>query len=350
MGSLKRKQNKKIPLILKALLLFTGAILLAGILFSIWFFFPIKDVQPYSLLPPDTAAYFTINFDSKRPGIIALKSRAKEFLLQSNISSFQKTLAGFAFSSFFPGQVSGIIAVDKDSNTPQIAGFAGFDNEVKLIKLFSGFIDKVLFRGMPVIKQKEQGHSYKTIQNTGESAQQQLPITAYTFISNTICLGTDTALVKNIVRSYKQGYSAFPGLKAMAGIIADDKEEKDGYFFMDNSHGHLSGMISLVEEKFTFAAFPSIDSIEQIVGYLWLSEEELSGTARFVCNDTGALEDVRGDVKFFYQALRRLLKPWNLSLKGEITIDHTMVVFHFTIENFLEDIFQQIKENQGGGE
>lgn len=345
-----QKQEKKIPLVFKVLLIVSGAVFLCGALFSFWFFFPVKNIPSSALLAPDTAAYFSITFDSKSPGINALKSRVKELILASNLSSFQKTLAGTAFSSFFPKTVSGIIVVDKDSITPHITGFASFGNEVKLIRLFSGYIDKTLFRGMPVIKQKEHGHPYTITKQPQDPVQKQLPVTAYTFINNNICLGTDPAPVKGVIKSYKEGYSAYPSLENMARIISDDQEQKDGYFFMDNSGGNLSKMIGVVEERFTFAAFPSIDSVVQITGSIMLSEEELRGSVRFKCKGTGTLEDVRADVKFFYQALRRLLRPRDLSLKGEITIQEGGVVFTYRIENFLDSIFNQINKNEGGEE
>ena len=77
------------------------------------------------------------------------------------------------------------------------------NNEIKLIKLFSNYIDKTLFRGVPVIKEKENGHTYKTSKNTTDPKQASQPIEAYSFISKNICLGTNTSQIKNIIKSYK---------------------------------------------------------------------------------------------------------------------------------------------------
>ena len=336
MNNISENQKKKIPLVLKVLLIITGAILFLAVLFSVWFFFPVKEVPIHTLFTPDTIAYFSFDFNSKRPGIRLLKSRAKETILSLDMGSLEKTTIDVAFSSFFPKKISCIIDVKPDSDKPLLAGIAGFGNEIKLISLVDNYIDKALFRGIPVMKEKEYGHTYTIAKNTNEPEkveEDEPPIAAYTFVSKNICLGTDTSQVKGIIKSFKKGYSKDSHEQGLAGVITQDKEEKDGYFFMDNSGGGLSKMIQAVEDKFAFAAFPSIDSIEKIAGYLWLTPEELSGTIRFECRDMEKAGDIKADVKFFYQALRRLFRPQNLALKGEIEIVKNTIVFANTVIN-----------------
>ena len=129
-------------------------------------------------------------------------------------------------------------------------------------------------------------------------------------------------------------------------ITRDENEDYEGYFFMDNGDNGLSTMIQVVEDKFTFAAFPSINAVEHIKGFIQLDPGELTGTVAFAVRDTTQIDVIASDVKFFYQALRRLFKPQGLRLKGEIEIKKDTVLFNFNIKDFLDKLFNKFIKNE----
>ncbi|MBN2441904.1 MAG: hypothetical protein JXJ04_11170 [Spirochaetales bacterium] len=339
------KQKKRIHLGLLVILIITGVILSLAILFTAWFFFPVNDVAPASLLTPASAGYFSINFDSKSQGMNLLKVKAKESVLSFNISSFKKNLLQIAFSSFFPKKVSGIISLNSGSNKPGLTGIVSFGNEIKILAVLRGYIDKALFINGQTVQKKELGHPYRIRKQTEgedkESGQQEKPVNAYTIIGKNLCISTDVTEITGSITSYKKGYSSSHTLTSMADIIIKDNKDQDGYLFLDNSRNSLSAMIKIIEDKFTFAAFPSINSVENIRGDFFLFPDKLTGIVRFTSRDINELEVIQGDVKFFYQALRRLVKPYNMELKAVIEIDSNSVVLDFNIKDFVDIIVNQ---------
>ena len=81
-------------------------------------------------------------------------------------------------------------------------------------------------------------------------------------------------------------------------------------------------------------------------GYIELTPEMLQGSVKFTMRDPGQREVIQSDVKFLYQALRRVFKPRGMRLKGTIEIENNDVVLNFNIKDFLDNLFEQFIKNK----
>ncbi len=90
---------------------------------------------------------------------------------------------------------------------------------------------------------------------------------------------------------------------------------------VDNSEGKLSAIIKSYEDKYAFAAFPSIDHLTSIDGNFNLLDEEMDSSITFYCSSPDRLMDVRSDDKFIYGAIRRNLKASVINMKGQVQVE-----------------------------
>jgi hypothetical protein len=101
----------------------------------------------------------------------------------------------------------------------------------------------------------------------------------------------------------------------------------------------MTALIVEASEKFSFAAFPSIDAVSSIEGRVELHPEEIGGSAVFHCRRSGRLEEVKSDVKFLYGALRRIARAADLNMQGDVIIEGNSVRFEFRIPEYIGALF-----------
>ena len=205
---------------------------------------------------------------------------------------------------------------------------------VRLVKLFSGFIDRALFKGEKVEKVRSGGHAFKRVVKIVEERSPS----AYSIIANNIVIGTTLSSVQASYRRYNEDASVDPYCKYISGILLQASAQKDGFLYVDNNDGKLSRVIQKVEEEYAFAAFPSVDSVTTIDGYIGLLPEAVNGTLQFYCKDNDRLDDVRSDVKFIYGAMRRKFRASDINLKGDIQTEDNSIKYSFQIPDIMEII------------
>ena len=81
-----------------------------------------------------------------------------------------------------------------------------------------------------------------------------------------------------------------------------------------------------------------------------LEEEQVTGLITFLSNDAARLREVRSDVKYIYGAMRRKLKPSNISLKGDVQTRGSRVLFEFSVPDYVDAMINYLSEERGESE
>ncbi|HIE05087.1 MAG TPA: hypothetical protein EYP61_10045 [Candidatus Latescibacteria bacterium] len=120
-------------------------------------------------------------------------------------------------------------------------------------------------------------------------------------------------------------------------VIVRGFEGRDGFFVVDNREGHLSGFVRRMEERFEFSAFPSVDDVTMIVGYIELEGGMGRGRVSFFCRD-GKVEGLKSDVRYIYGMARRKLRAYGLELRGRVGTEPGVVGLEFELEGVPEAV------------
>ena len=308
-------------------------VLILGI--CIWVFSPIGDVPPSKLLPSTAFSFFYLDIDSESPGLSELITGVRNKVINSESGSVKEKLADLAFSSIVPGHVVGVITLEEGSDEPDLVFIAGMGKIIRLLKLFSGPFDRVIFRGAAYEKEHAGGHSFKSLKTaSGEKGP-----SAYTIIGNNLVIGTSLAAVKDSYKTFKEGPATDPACAYLTALLHQSSLQKDGFICVDNNEGDVSRIVQLVEEKYAFAAFPSIDSVSAVIGNIGFFADEVKGEITFFCSNYDRLMDVRSDVKFIYGAMRRMFRASGINLKGDVRVEGNNIKFNFHITDFMDAIF-----------
>ena len=314
---------------------------------SIWSFRPMIEIPPSVLLPATTFSFFYLNLDSKNSGITELLDNAKNEILNSEIGRVKKSLVKLAFSASIPNQLAGFMTLGEGAQEPELVFIISMGKIIRLVKLFGRPFDRAVFQGLPVEKEREGRHSFKHVQIDPEGTG----ASAYSIIGNNIVIGTSLLSVKDCLNTFKENVlvDVEPAYRYLSELLSQTSSEKDGFLYVDNSERDLSRIFKFVEQKYAFAAFPSVDEIVTITGDLHIltETEAINGGIIFYCRGYENISEVRSDVKFLYGAMRRKFKPYDINLKGNIDIEGDTVIFNFYITNYMEAILSHITSDGG---
>jgi len=341
-------QNK--TLAVKIIFGIVALIVLFIIGFNIWLFRPIKEVPACELFPLSAFSFFFLNLNQSNPGISEIIAKAKDEVLNTEMGFAKKTLFKIAFPSVIPKSLVGILSLAEDSDEPALVFIVSMGKIVRLIKIFGGPFDAIVFQGAPSEKQRELWHNFKSLASDTEKRGPS----AYTIVGNNIVIGTSLSSVKDSYRSHIEWAIEHPAKakedvkrRYLAEVLHQASMQRDASLYVDNNDGDLSKIFQTVEEKFAFAAFPSIDAVATIKGEVCILTEQVTGNITFYCRESEKLRDVRSDVKFIYGALRRKLRASDIDMKGNVQIEGNTVEFDFQIPDFMDSIFSNITSEQG---
>jgi len=341
----KEEPKKKKKTSSKTTLWIVGAVVLLIIGLGIWLFGPMRKIPHTELLPPSAFAFFSINLDPESSGFSDIIEKAEKEYLNLEPGSFKARLIMKMIPCIVPDRVTLIATLDDNSADPGMVFITSMGKMIKIIRLYSSPFDRVIFRGASFERDNVKGHGFKNISPSQERGviDSLTNPSAYTFIGNNIVAGTSLPLLKNTYYSYRGAKPSDPmsrGLtyRHMAEILNPGQKRADISMLVDNNKGKLSAIIKPYEEKYTFAAFPSIDYVTSISGNLNLIDEEMESSITFYCTSPDRLADVRSDVKFIYGAIRRKLKASGINMKGEIRVEENSVIFNFKITDFMEAV------------
>jgi hypothetical protein len=323
----------------KIILGFVEFVLLLLVCFVIWILVPIQEIFPWEMLPPNAFSFFSLHTG----GNSQFTQGVKQKIAESELGILKKTAARLFLPLFLPKRIVGIATLGMGSEEPEIIIIVSMRKTIRLMKTLDGVFDRLLFQSVPFKVQTESGHSIKSF----AAAPNPLPLSAYSVMKNNIVLGSSLSTVMDSIRAYGDGASKDPSRGRLMPLLLQGSVQQDGFIFADNTAGAMSRIIQSLEEKYAYAAFPSIPSVSMIAGYISFLPEKMSGRILLYCNNSADIGDVRSDVKFIYGALRRKLKASGVEIKGDITVEGSSVEFLFQIPDILETVFSNPEKKIG---
>jgi len=299
-----------------------------------------KAVPARSLVPDSAFAFVTVNLHEKGQGVRPALDSMEAWMLQKEHGRLKRFAIKRAFSSFLPEQIIAVAAPGEDQTKPEILLIVRMGCVIRLAKLFHGQVARVFFSGKDYEEEKIQGDRVTYI----ETRDGRMGVRAYAIIGNTLIAGSsytvlEDALTSDSVKS--TGETQPPNLIPM---LLRSSDRHTLFIFADNRVRNLSRLEVYIEERYAFALFPTMDAVEIIYGQMSLIPGEALGSAAFLCNDVGRLREVYSDVKYIYGVMRRVLRPSNIDMEGEIRILESRVQFDFRVPGYIEAMLNYLEE------
>lgn len=300
-------------------------------------------VPARSLVPDSAFAFVTVNLHEKGKGVRPALDSMEAWMLQKGHGRLKRFAIKRVFSSFLPEQIIAVAAPGEDQTKPEILLIARMGCVIRLAKLFHGQVARAFFSGKDYEEEKIQGDRVTYI----ETRDGRMGVRAYAIIGNTLIAGSshtvlEDALTSDSVKS--TGETQPPNLIPM---LLQSSDRHTLFIFADNRVRNLSRLEIYIEERYAFALFPTMDAVEMIYGQMSLTPDEALGSAAFLCNDVGRLHEVYSDVKYIYGAMRRVLRPSNIDMEGEIRILESRVQFDFRVPGYIEAMLNYLEEEGG---
>jgi hypothetical protein len=302
--------------------------------FSIWLLSPLQQLPPWKLMPASSFAFFTVNLDPVDPGISALLEKFQETMTGEETGRLKSFAIKKLLPSFLPTRLTALISLEKSADEPRFVLIVSMKKVIRLLQLAGGPLDRALFGAKPTMKLRMKGQSFRSVQNPAGGMEPA----AFTILGNNFLIGTDLSVLENSFSVYSLASHPEVEEHYLSGLLLQAALQRGGYLCADNSRGQLSRFFQIIQEKYSFAAFPSIEAVSSIMGELHFLPEEIEGTVTFYCNSKESLHEVRSDVKFIYGALRRVLKASDVDMKGNVRIESSSVRFEFRIMNLINAI------------
>jgi hypothetical protein len=175
-----------------------------------------------------------------------------------------------------------------------------------------------------------------------------MAIRAYAFLNDTLLVATSpqalTEYLVNVDRDtitdpvFEESVTAHTTApSANAGAAAVAVARPDAILLFQNFRGDLTSLVRMVEDRFAFAAIPSIDAMPFIASELTVEGSAANASIVFDFDDESRKAEVFSDVRFLYGTLRRAAKATELDLRGEIVDEPGRYALRFTIEG-LDDL------------
>jgi len=329
------------------------AVLIAAALFVLVFIVritvlrPPEEIPPWKLFPAQAFSFFSIQLDSDSPGISNLKEHIKREAMGPEIGAFKRILFRLMFSSALPKQIIGVATMSDETGVPDFIFILRMGRIIRFLKTFGTAFDRVIFEDLPAEKGKtESGIVYK---RTLGKTEEMRP-SAYSVIGNSIIAATSASALESCIDNFTDEKGESPDRVDLGTLFLSSALEEDAFFFADNNSEELTDIFGAIQEKYAFAAFPTIDSVSMIVGYARLLPGQIQGSVLFYCSDSAQISSVKSDVKFIYGAMRRKLKPSDVELKGDVMIEGKAVVFNFDVPNYTDALMKKFTTEEGDAE
>ncbi len=320
------------------------ALVLVGAI--VWLFLPIRRTPPASLLPDEPFAFLSYNVDLSDPAMAAAVSRVKD-RLAGPANGLKRSLVGFLLPMAVPRNVTVVLASDARARETEILILAGMGRIARLLRFWSDPLDKALFRGAPVKREWLNGRRFVSKPEGGVEPRGGFTPSAHAVVGDTLVAGTSLYAVMQCADRYDSGW--FPGQSEtdLASFLARSSEEKDVILYVDNGGGGMSRLVQAASRKYSFAAFPSVDAVLSIQGRIKVLPEKISGSLRFVSAQPDRLEEIQGDVKFIYGALKRVARGSGMNMSGSVAARENAVIFDFELPDYM-GILTDSSNAQGG--
>jgi hypothetical protein len=310
------------------ILLGVGLVLVA---LMVWLILPLRHPDPPAYQPENAVAMVVVDLDNDSDATQLAIELARERLAGSDPGAFARLAFSVGSSLAMPRQVAVWVTAGEDSVDPRYLAVASLDRGGRIIRLL----------GRGVIKRRLLGRSADTVRINGTRVSSAAPEedsmmpTAFAFTSDSLLVASDFAMIRDVL--------------APGPVIADEatfaqtiRDNLPGPGEISalgfNASGEMTGLVRAAEEKYAFAAMPSVDALSGMVIRAGLTEDAASGSAVFSYADRSRLDEGRSDVRYLYGVIRRLLRPMGLDMDAEITVDDGAVTLAFAIPGLVEHL------------
>jgi len=297
---------------------------------GVWLALPPERVPTARLLPSGPFAYFTIRLDRDDPAVRAIVARIEERL--SSRGSFPRRLAVSALlPGALPPSLSAAIRSDPSGGEAGLLVYADLGRLSKVLRLAGNRVAESLLRGSgPIIKEVSNGKVVRS------RAGGSLGFAAYTVVGGTLVLGTSRAVVVDCCAQYAGKEAGDERRAAWGEALEKAMAYRRAYLYADNRDGSLSRLVNAATDKYSFAAFPSIDSVASINASVLVLEDEIKGRIAFASTSAEKTEAIASDIRFIYGAAKRVARSAGLKLRGEILGEGNEAVFDFSLPGYME--------------
>jgi hypothetical protein len=299
--------------------------------FCIWLLRPLREVPPWKLVPPTSFAYFSFNLDPAEPVVSDLLAYAVTRAGGADAGKLKSSVLRKALVAMLPTRIVGLVDLDEESGQPQLVLIVSMKKMARLLRIVPARLDRVLFRGAEAGKVRLNGHGYRAVKLAGEG----FGPAAYTIAGNSIVIGTSLSAVTGAYLAYAVKPRESTGSAYLSGLLMQSTQQRGGQIYADNSGGRLSEIFDTIQEKLSFAAFPSVDAVASVMGQFRFAQDGLHGDVSFYCSDRTRIQDVRSDVKFIYGAVRRVLRASDIDMKGSVDAEESSVRFDFSVVDIM---------------
>ena len=309
----------------------------------IWYLFPIEKTKISHFMPDNAISFVSFNINKKEPFIKNAIQNVKTKIINEKTGFLKTQVINLGINMAMPKQVLLITSYDEKIKNTDSVIIINFGRLTKLLKIFSQSLDSQLFNsGFAVKKIKNHKIKYalKPLKLDVKSINLIEMKHSYTIVNNNLLIGSSFKILQNTLWNYLNNQANKQELDNITSMIMPGASEKSGMVFLDNTKNHLSVLYKNIEEYVAFAAFPSIVSTNIILGKIWFEEQDIQLNFEFIARDSDKMSDIRSDVKFFYGAMKRVLKPRNIDLEYDIKIQENSLFFNCRIINLLTGILE----------
>ncbi len=299
----------------------------------VWLLLPVKNTAITRYFPDNTAGVIVINIDRENPAVEKILTDVKTKIKTSGMSSVKKNLITTFYNGLIPKRVVVVYVQNPASTKPEYMAFVSLGRISKLLAFAGGPINDVLFNGKRL--EAERFGLRKMVY--AESSASELNPAARIFVGNTILVSNNPDLISSVFTD-KASEDRTAVWEDYLTFIEDTPG--DIHLSLSNSDGGLSPLVKKIEEDFAFSAFPSIDAVEKIEGEGFFEMEQIDINARFHSNDAAEIDQIKSDVRFLYGAMRRIVKSFDITMKGNVDINKESVDWSFYLENYRPALYQ----------
>jgi hypothetical protein len=306
------------------------ALAAAALGLGLWLALPPERIQPALLLPSKPFAYFTLRLDREDPAMREIFARIEDRL--TSRGSFPRRLAlSVLLPGALPPSLSAAMGSDPSGGEAALLVYADLGRLSKVLRLAGDLAAGSLLGGEgPIVKEVSGGKVVRSRAGDGPG------FAAYAVVGGTLVLGTSRAAIVDCCARYAGKDAVDGGQAAWSASLEKATSYRGAYLYADNRDGSLSRLVNAATARYSFAAFPSIDSVASINGTILVLEGEIKGRMTFASTSGEGIETIASDVRFIYGAAKRVARSAGLKLQGEILEDGGKAVFDFSLPGYME--------------